>query len=110
MSIHNPFSFHGFNSLTIWSQICCVYFDKFFPSLGFCFSGDFQTNKQVIWPCGGDRGRVAWATSWWIGKNQTGDWDPTFWAILDDSLTPPVVHRLPIDFCASQGVYVSSQP
>lgn len=35
MSIHNPFSLHGFNSLTVWSQICCVYFDRVFPSLFF---------------------------------------------------------------------------
>ena len=84
--------------------------DKFFPSLGFCFSGDFQTNKQVIWPSGGDSGSVAWATSWWIGKNQNGDWDPTSWAILDDSLTPPVVYPMPTDFCASQRLYICSQP
>lgn len=82
MSIHNPFSLHGFNSLTVWSQICCVYFDKVFPSLFFRW---LQTDKRVIWAPGGDR--EVWhgqqARGW--GRSRTGDWDPTSWAILDDS-------------------------
>lgn len=55
-----PISCHRLNFLTIWSQTCCVDFDKSLPSLGLTFpistirsqpvfQGDFETNKRVIW-------------------------------------------------------------
>lgn len=45
-----------------------------------------------------------------VDESRTGDWDPTSWAILDDSLAPPGVCPMPIDFCASRRLYVSASP
>lgn len=49
---------------------------------------------------------MVWATGRWTGKNQSGAWDVTSWAILDDSLTPPVVHPMPYRLLCFPGAAV----
>lgn len=105
--------FCGLNPLTLWSQICCVYSDRLFPSLGFSRSGNFHTNKLMIWIL------RRWQGEGWCGQQASGlrrtrvglgAPRQTSWAILGDLLTLQLSTQCFMDFCASQGLLCYQEP